>query len=288
MSSLVTDHFQLFNNFVKSNPRCKNEVKSSKKLYFKCDGRFILIQNTYVNRYALRCVKCGQTPRLEDVGMRPEAISKENRPYFEKHFELVKMTREEYDKFRVDTMQVTSKAHQEKNLDETNENQRLVAEEQNRRMVKRNALYRAYLSTPIWKVKRDLVLKRDNNKCQACLINLASEVHHKNYNNIFNEPLFDLVSVCSDCHRTIRHESGGMQAHVDDTIRTENIILAAIYKLRGIRTFVNINNLICDLQSYDEFSELSLEDMRSLINQACNSLSHIVQLAGENILLKKS
>jgi 5-methylcytosine-specific restriction endonuclease McrA len=63
--------------------------------------------------------------------------------------------------------------------------------------------YNEYLRSEKWKLKRSLVLKRDNNLCQACLSATANEVHHLTYRHVMNEPLFDLVSVCKRCHDKI-------------------------------------------------------------------------------------
>ncbi len=63
--------------------------------------------------------------------------------------------------------------------------------------------YDEYLKSNTWKDKRDRVLKRDNYLCQACLRNEATEVHHKTYKHVFNEPLFELVSICKSCHDKI-------------------------------------------------------------------------------------
>jgi hypothetical protein len=60
-----------------------------------------------------------------------------------------------------------------------------------------------YLKSMEWKDKAKRVLNRDKYICQACLINPANEVHHLTYDRIYKEPLFDLVSVCSNCHRSI-------------------------------------------------------------------------------------
>lgn len=65
--------------------------------------------------------------------------------------------------------------------------------------------YHAYLDSPEWKDKRLRVLNRDKYICQGCLINKATQVHHLTYDRIFKEPLFDLTSVCNDCHHNI-HE----------------------------------------------------------------------------------
>ena len=63
--------------------------------------------------------------------------------------------------------------------------------------------YNEYLKSEEWKIKRELVLKRDNHLCQSCLNATAYEVHHTV--GIFrkNEPLFTLVSLCNSCHNII-------------------------------------------------------------------------------------
>ena len=63
--------------------------------------------------------------------------------------------------------------------------------------------YDKYLQSNEWKMKRDFVFKRDNYTCQACLSRRAEDVHHLTYRHVFNEPLFDLVSVCRLCHEKI-------------------------------------------------------------------------------------
>lgn len=65
--------------------------------------------------------------------------------------------------------------------------------------------YEAYLKSAQWLALRRAVFDRDKGICQACLSGKATEVHHLNYDHVFNEPLFDLVSVCEDCHAKITH-----------------------------------------------------------------------------------
>jgi hypothetical protein len=65
--------------------------------------------------------------------------------------------------------------------------------------------YHNYLKTKEWASRRIKVLKRDQFICQGCLKNKATQVHHTTYQHIFNEPLFELVSVCDECHNKI-HE----------------------------------------------------------------------------------
>ena len=63
--------------------------------------------------------------------------------------------------------------------------------------------YESYLRSPEWSARRALVLKRDGYVCQGCLKRGADEVHHLTYRHLGYEPLFELVSVCNECHRSI-------------------------------------------------------------------------------------
>lgn len=53
--------------------------------------------------------------------------------------------------------------------------------------------YHAYLQTPEWRRKRSLVLARCNHTCEGCGENRAIHVHHKTYENVGNEFLFELI-----------------------------------------------------------------------------------------------
>ena len=66
--------------------------------------------------------------------------------------------------------------------------------------------YCEYLNSQEWKGKRDLALKRDGYKCQKCKIKTADDVHHLTYENLGNEKLSDLLSVCRECHIRIHNK----------------------------------------------------------------------------------
>lgn len=66
--------------------------------------------------------------------------------------------------------------------------------------------YNRYLNSDKWKLKREKVFERDKNLCQACLTNKATQVHHLTYQNIYDEPLFELISVCARCHDKIESQ----------------------------------------------------------------------------------
>ncbi|MCT3845067.1 HNH endonuclease [Elizabethkingia anophelis] len=66
--------------------------------------------------------------------------------------------------------------------------------------------YHRYLESPEWKAKRKIVFERDENICQECKKKPAFHVHHLTYQNIFNEKLEDLISVCTQCHSMIHYQ----------------------------------------------------------------------------------
>ena len=63
--------------------------------------------------------------------------------------------------------------------------------------------YDEYLKSEKWMKIRDIVLERDNYKCQSCLDAQAEQVHHTDGRFRKNEPIFTLVSVCTRCHEII-------------------------------------------------------------------------------------
>lgn len=65
--------------------------------------------------------------------------------------------------------------------------------------------YSLYLDSQKWHDKRKKVLERDKYLCQGCLSNKATQVHHLSYKNVYNEMLFELISVCNKCHETIHN-----------------------------------------------------------------------------------
>lgn len=83
---------------------------------------------------------------------------------------------------------------------EMNENKKIYYHDQ---FILKHDKYTDYLNSVEWKEKRQKVLIRDQNICQACLVKRATEVHHLTYKHIYKEPLFDLISVCNDCHKEI-------------------------------------------------------------------------------------
>ena len=61
--------------------------------------------------------------------------------------------------------------------------------------------YHEYLKSERWQNLRKSVLHRDNELCICG--KKATEVHHKTYERLGNEPPSDLVSLCRNCHQNV-------------------------------------------------------------------------------------
>lgn len=61
-------------------------------------------------------------------------------------------------------------------------------------------VYKEYLLSPEWRLKRKEVLGRDWHTCCFCRKAPATQVHHLTYERVGDEPLEDLVSSCKPCH----------------------------------------------------------------------------------------
>lgn len=82
-----------------------------------------------------------------------------------------------------------------------------------RRKEERSDEYSDYLDSEEWREKRRIVLERDNWTCQGCRRARATQVHHLSYDHIFDELLFELISVCDSCHTKIHAEKMTIRAH---------------------------------------------------------------------------
>lgn len=68
---------------------------------------------------------------------------------------------------------------------------------------------RVYLRSSVWQRIRLLVLERDKDLCQGCLKATATVVHHRNYDHVGTELLYDLLSLCKSCHDKVHPEKQG-------------------------------------------------------------------------------
>lgn len=64
--------------------------------------------------------------------------------------------------------------------------------------------YLNYIRSKEWTKKKSLRLKFDNYKCKNCKSKQGLEVHHKNYDNLYNEDIkTDLITLCHECHTKV-------------------------------------------------------------------------------------
>lgn len=74
--------------------------------------------------------------------------------------------------------------------------------------------YSELLTSPEWIEKRNIILDRDNHKCQYCGKTHDLQVHHKYYSKYPNNKLVDpwnypddaLITLCSKCHKWIHSQ----------------------------------------------------------------------------------
>lgn len=66
-----------------------------------------------------------------------------------------------------------------------------------------NWYYNEYLQSSVWKEKASKVKKRAKGVCECCLERKAEQIHHLSYQHVGREPLFELVAICTECHKDI-------------------------------------------------------------------------------------
>jgi len=65
-----------------------------------------------------------------------------------------------------------------------------------------------YLASPKWQQLKMQVKLRDSFHCKKCNAKHSLEVHHITYQNLGDEPLEDLVTLCRTCHGKLHEELG--------------------------------------------------------------------------------
>lgn len=77
--------------------------------------------------------------------------------------------------------------------------------------------YQRYIKGKSFKQIRELVLERDNWRCQCCGRGIEDgivlTVHHKTYAHLYNEKehLEDLICLCEICHKAIHSAKGNIK-----------------------------------------------------------------------------
>ena len=83
----------------------------------------------------------------------------------------------------------------------------------------RDPVYVRYIKSDKWKRKCEQYFAVKGRYCKACGTTKGPiHVHHMDYARLGSEPLSDLVSVCTDCHRGIHalHRSKGRRITIRD------------------------------------------------------------------------
>lgn len=90
--------------------------------------------------------------------------------------------------------------------------------------------YEEYLASDVWKSKRLERLKIDGHQCTVCGSKSELCVHHITYNNLYEEKMEDLITLCKKCHREehknkkLRSTVPFMEMSYSNYIKTKNII----------------------------------------------------------------
>lgn len=71
----------------------------------------------------------------------------------------------------------------------------------------RSLSYSDYLHTPEWNSKRIQVFMRDGRRCRVCNSGVGINAHHRSYEQLGNEPLGDLITLCKACHSLFHKHS---------------------------------------------------------------------------------
>lgn len=72
--------------------------------------------------------------------------------------------------------------------------------------------YQDYLQTDHWKKKRHEKISKTSH-CQICDADKNLHIHHKFYERdhksiLYNERVYDLVTLCGSCHKLLHHHFG--------------------------------------------------------------------------------
>lgn len=69
--------------------------------------------------------------------------------------------------------------------------------------------YENYISkSEVWKTIRRLRIEVDEYRCKSCRGTNNLQVHHKTYENLYNENLRDLITLCEKCHKNVHMKEG--------------------------------------------------------------------------------
>lgn len=68
------------------------------------------------------------------------------------------------------------------------------------------ARYNAHIRSPRWARIKALVHERAGRICEGCRANPSWEIHHRTYEHLGDEFIFELVALCVGCHERFHQE----------------------------------------------------------------------------------
>jgi 5-methylcytosine-specific restriction endonuclease McrA len=106
-------------------------------------------------------------------------------------------------------------------------------------------IYETYLRSGAWKKKRKEALDYYGHFCNKCKSTEYLQVHHKHYDNIFNEKIEDLEILCGDCHMQFHGIQKSDKKEKKQEITRINIENTTNYDIIINITAINKNPEIC-------------------------------------------
>jgi hypothetical protein len=102
-------------------------------------------------------------------------------------------------------------------------------------------LYKQYVRSNAWAIRKNQYYRRDNRQCAACGSRERVQLHHVSYDNLGHEPDQDLVPLCYKDHRNAHraHQSGrfrDLRAATDEIMKIGGRQRARGRKLREFWT----------------------------------------------------
>lgn len=143
--------------------------------------------------------------------------------------------------------------------------------------------YFKYLESDKWKKIREQVLQRDNNKCTICGASDNLIIHHVSYDNLGNEKIEDLTTVCEKCHTKIHSTKNWNKSknkvnkkEIDKMIEDKNIDTNKLYQYCRIANIINTRGQIqtFGIKLNDEIEDLLIEQ-----GIVCSYVLKVIKLA---------
>jgi len=95
--------------------------------------------------------------------------------------------------------------------------------------------YDDYIQSDEWDIRRKERLAIDEYTCQDCgVTGVSLDVHHLTYDRLGNEPMYDLLSLCRQCHN-IEHGLEAREYGICQTCGEYLMIVIKKIKVLGVK-----------------------------------------------------